>query len=487
MRRKSLKNNFIMYFIRAFANFCFILLTFPYIARRIGVEGIGKIQYIETINTYFVLFINLGILTYGEREVAQSRENSIKLNNLINELFSILSITTLLGSLLYIMVIIFTQNKVEKLLLCIYFIFIILNFCSFEWVYIGVENQEYITKRDLAVKFISGILIFIFIKTPKDIYLYTLILVLAIAGSNVYNLINLRKFIKLRLVKVREFKHHLKPLLYLFSATLATTVAYNLDSLMIKKIVGDIELGYYTLAIKFGKLPLVIGGAMVAILPPRLSYLMSEKKETEYYKLWNNGISIMSLFYIPGFIGSWLLSESMVLVLGGSNFLPAISIFKVFSLYIVVMGFAISTGVVLITHKKDKEYFISVVLGSILNILFNILLIPRIGALGASIATVVTEIVAIITRLFMCKNIFKSIKFLNVNILKILISSLGMGIVVFYITRKINCPLEKVLLSGIIGGILYFLGLFLLKEELTIAVLDKIKSIKSNRKNFNIK
>ena len=89
MQIKSLTHNFFMYFLRMFTSFGFTLLIFPYVARKIGVEGIGQVQYIETINIYFILFINLGILGYGRREVAQVRDNSNKLNELVNELLSI--------------------------------------------------------------------------------------------------------------------------------------------------------------------------------------------------------------------------------------------------------------------------------------------------------------------------------------------------------------------------------------------------------------
>lgn len=472
---KSLKHNFLMYFIRMFANFGFTLLIFPYVARKIGVEGIGRVQYIETVNSYFLLFINLGILGYGKREIAQYRDDSIKINNIVNELLSILCISTLIGSIFYLILIIYTNNSIDKILLIIYSIIIVLNLINLEWFYIGIENQEYITKRNLLIKIVSGVLILFLVKDQKDIYLYAGILVLATAGSNFYNFIELKKYIKLKLVGFKEYKRHLKPLFYLFSSSLALSLSYNLDSLMIKNIVGDIELGYYTLALKFGKLPLIIGSTLIAVLSPRLNNLLSQRNKKEYYNIWNKGINTMFIFYIPCLIGMWLISKSLVLIFGGAKFLPAVKIFKVFSIYILIMGFAVSTGVALSTHRRDREYFISVMLGSILNVLFNIIFIPKIGALGAAIATLITEGVAIIIRILLCRDIFKDIKLLNINMMKMLISSIVMGLIVFYITKVITTPLFQVIISGVVGGIIYFIGLLLLKENLTCEAINKLK------------
>lgn len=472
---KSLKHNFLMYFIRLFTSFGFTLLIFPYIARTIGAESVGRVQYIETINSYFLLFINLGILGYGKREIAQYRDDSLRLNNIVNELLSILCITTLLGSIFYFILIIMNDNKIDKILLIIYFLTIILNLINLEWFYIGIENQEYITKRNLLVKIISGVLILFFVKSQRDVYLYAGILVLATVGSNIYNFINLKKYIKLRLVGFKEYKKHLKPLFYLFSSSLALSLSYNLDSLMIKNIGGDIELGYYTLALKFGKLPLVVGSTLIAVLSPRVNNLLSQGNKKEYYNIWNKGINTMFIFYIPCVIGMWLISKSLVLIFGGIEFLPATNIFKVFSIYILVMGFAVSTGVALSTHRRDREYFISVIFGSILNVIFNTIFISKIGALGAAIATLITEGIAIIIRVLLCKDIFKEIKLLNINMIKMLISSIVMGLGVFYITKVITVPLLQVLASGIIGGIVYFIGLVLLKEDLVCESINKLK------------
>ena len=75
MKIKSLKHNFIMYSIRTLLNLIFGIIIFPYVARKLGPSGIGKVQYVESIVAYFLLFVNLGIANYGKREVAFFRDD----------------------------------------------------------------------------------------------------------------------------------------------------------------------------------------------------------------------------------------------------------------------------------------------------------------------------------------------------------------------------------------------------------------------------
>lgn len=477
MEIKSLKHNFMMYFIRAFSEFGFTLFIFPYIARKIGAEGVGRIQYIQTIVSYFLLFINFGVVAYGKREVALNRENEIKLTNLVNELLTILYITTIIGSIWYFLFIFFfVHSYVDKILLYIFFFNIILNVLNVEWFYLGIENQGYITKRNVVVKILSAVSIFLFVRNRSDIYIYAAILILATVGSNIYNFINLQKYINLKIKGYVSLKKHFKRLFYLFFSAIATTIAYSLDSVMIGKLVGDIELGYYTLASKFGKMPLVIGAVIFGIFSTRMTNMIGQKKQENYDMLWNLGKDIVFWFYFPIMVGIIFLSKPLVLIIGGQEFIKAIPMLQLFSVYIVIMGYALLTGVTLNNYRRDREYSFSVIIGSILNFFLNIILIIKMGALGAIIATILTEILATIARVIICRDIFKKLKLIDFNMIKLVIASVIMGIVVFYVEKLGNNLFLKVGISAIIGATVYIIILLLLKERLSWIVIEKVKN-----------
>lgn len=479
MEIKSLNHNFIMYSIRMLSNIGFSFIILPLVVRKLGPEYLGKVQYAEVIVSYFLLLINLGIDIYGKREVALERSNLEKLSHTISELLFILSIMTFFVTIFYIgFTYFFIKDIILKKILIIYIFNIIFNFIGVEWFYVGIENQEYITKRNLMIKFLSAILILYFVRTKNDIYTYTIIIVFSLIGSNFWNFFKLRRFIKLK-IKInlnKIIKKHIKNLLVLSSGIIAANILCNVDSVMIKNIVGDKELGYYSFAMKFGKIPLIFATAIVAILYPRLCNLLGQGKKEEYYKLTTFGIETILLFSFPASIGMFILSDTIVKIFAGNEFLPSIPIMKIFSIFILVMGIALCTGsMTLIANKRDKIYSISVVFGSVLNFLFNIIFISKIGAIGAAIATLITEITAIIVRIVFCRDIFKNIEIININLLKIIIASVFMGIIVSLSKNISSNMIINLLISIGIGGIIYFALLLILKEKNIMFLLNKIK------------
>jgi O-antigen/teichoic acid export membrane protein len=83
---KSLKVNSVINIIKTVLSIIFPLITFPYASRVLGVNGIGRVDYANSISNYFVLFAELGITTYAVREGAKIRENKEQLNQLCSEI-----------------------------------------------------------------------------------------------------------------------------------------------------------------------------------------------------------------------------------------------------------------------------------------------------------------------------------------------------------------------------------------------------------------
>ncbi len=97
MKQRSIRFNYFLNVSRIVFGILVGLLTMPYVNRTIGVEGLGKIEYINSIITYFVLFSALGIPMYGIREIANRRDNLEERSKFVIELLSILFVTTLVS------------------------------------------------------------------------------------------------------------------------------------------------------------------------------------------------------------------------------------------------------------------------------------------------------------------------------------------------------------------------------------------------------
>lgn len=87
--KKSLKLNFIMNAILTMSAFIFPLISFPYVSRILLPEGTGKVSFATSVISYFLMFAQLGIPTYGVRACAKVRDDKRKLSKTAHELLII--------------------------------------------------------------------------------------------------------------------------------------------------------------------------------------------------------------------------------------------------------------------------------------------------------------------------------------------------------------------------------------------------------------
>ena len=199
MIKKSLKKNALLNIVRTTCGIIYPIITFPYASRILLPEGIGKVNFANSVISYFVLIAGLGIGTYGTREAAKIREDKIALSNLVKELFSINVISTLTAYLLLgISLFLVPKFQSYQTLLLISSITILFTTIGFDWVYSALEEYGYITLRTIIFQCISIVLLFLLVKTKEDYAAYLGIGVISSVGANVLNCIHLRKYIILK-------------------------------------------------------------------------------------------------------------------------------------------------------------------------------------------------------------------------------------------------------------------------------------------------
>ena len=88
-QQKSIKMNFIMNALLTMSAFIFPLITFPYVSTILTPTRYGTVQFATSVISYFNMFAQLGIPTYGIRAVAQVRDDKEKLSRTVQELFLI--------------------------------------------------------------------------------------------------------------------------------------------------------------------------------------------------------------------------------------------------------------------------------------------------------------------------------------------------------------------------------------------------------------
>ena len=458
----------------------FPLITAPYVSRVLEPDGIGLFNFSNTYAGYFALVAMLGIPTYGVREVAKLKDDKEALSQLISQLMSIATITTLVVSIIYILTIVAIGQLSENNL-----IFLIAGFAIYlapfkiNWYYQGIEDFGVITKVSLVVRTLSVICLFVFVREKDDLIIYVILSILGGVLANIWNFLRMwRMEIKPRFT-LQGLKQHMSPLMILFASSIAVSIFTVLDTLMIGFIKDYEETGYYTSAMHISRIILSAVTSLSLVAVPRISYYMKNRDYDNIDILVSKSFSVVSFLAFPTAIGMACIAPTFAPLFFGVKFVGSVIPMMILSFLVIIIGFNNLTGTqILIGMGYDKYFLYSMLVGTLSNFILNCILIPYMGAVGASIASIIAEVLVLLVSGIMVLR-KTSIRFeIKSSIIKNLIGSLSFIPFLLFLQQSLKgWTLVAVFVVG--GSFIYLIIEMLLKcsalELLKTAIFKKHK------------
>lgn len=406
---KSIKFNFIMNIILKLSSIIFPLISLPYVTRVLGTVGNGKIAFAVSVISYFSMFAQLGIPTYGIRICARYREDKDKLTKTVQEILVINMISTFLTYAILVGCMLFIPKfQEEPILLIINSLTIILNVLAMEWFYQSIEQYDYITIRNIVFKFLSLIALFLFVKNKEDYILYGALTVISASGSSLLNVIHSKKYLLKKKYSNYNFRQHLKPILNFFLLSVSVSIYTNMDTVMIGFISGDNEVGLYNIATKIKMVLATMVSALGPVLLPRISYYIEKNNLEKVQELIDKSVHIVMIASVSVTLYFIVMATQAIDVLGGEEYYPAISCMQIIMFAIIPLGLGnVASMQILAPFNKEVKTMYSTIIGAVVNLLANLLLINKFGASGAAIATVLAEVIVTIIQVYYAWNIIE--------------------------------------------------------------------------------
>jgi len=430
------------------------LITTPYISRVLGAGGVGEYSYAYSVAGYFVMFILLGLNVYGNRTVATNRDDKeLRTKTYWSIYFLQLFIATIVF-FLYFAYIVYKKFDTMAVILAIY---VVSGAFDINWFFNGMEKFKLTVIRNSVIKILNTIAIFIFVRKSSDVYVYAVVMTLGIIVSNIAIWPYLKKEVGFYLPSFKEIFVHLKPNLVLFLPVVAISLYKIMDKIMLGALTDTVQVGYYESAEKITSLPIAFITSLGTVMIPRTSNLVAQGKKREsrkymgYSMVFAIALSSLLAFGIMG------VSKEFVPIFYGKGFEVCVTLYMILmpsSVFIAIAN--VVRTQYLIPNKMDKHYVASVFFGAVVNIILNLILIPRSAAVGAAIATFFAEASVCI---FQCVDVCKLIP-VGRYILKgvpFLILATIMFAVIFFISLPFS-PLISLILKVIIGGCIYVVG-----------------------------
>lgn len=419
--------------------YIFQFITYPYVARVLGVTNIGVCNYVQSIVQYFCLFSMLGISTLGVREIAKCNWNRIKLNQTFSQLFILNAIFTAIVLVIYFLLVETIPNFNQyKKLLYIGATQIFFGTFSVEWLFRGLEEFKYITIRTLFVRLAYVISVFVFVRTSDDYTIYFLIYSAMIIANGIINWSYGKRFVRFSLQPISLIRPYVKPLIFLGSQLILTSLYTTFNTVYLGMTCGDTQVGYYTTATKIENIVLALYSSFTLVMMPRISSLMQSEQQEDIKRLLQSSFNLLFAFVFPCILFSEFYANELVYLVAGNGYEGAVLPMRLVMPLMLIVGLEqILIVQILMPSRSDRQVFINSIIGAICSILLNVLLISKLESIGSSIAWFVSELAVMTTALYFVKQKFHDITFFT-NMVKHLLPFMPMLLIYYLISRTIE-------------------------------------------------
>lgn len=402
----DVRKNFAYNFLLTVSGYLFPLITYPYISRVLGVDNIGVCNFVDGIINYFVLFSQLGISSYGVREIARCKDDPQRLKEVFSNLF-FLNLVTFIISAIVLVICTFTVPKflAYKPFLLVGLFKLLFTLILVDWFFQGIEQFRYITIRSIVVKFLYVIGVFVFIRDSGDALVYYILTTGTIVLNAVWNWICSKRFTKLSFKGLNPMPF-LMPILIFGYYRILTSMYTTFNVVFLGFVKDDVEVGYFSQATKLYSLIMATFSAFTTVMVPRVSAMINEGKMDELQGIINRIVHVLVALAVPAIVYCFANAESIVHLVSGPGYEGAELPFRIVIFLLLIIGLeqVVIQQCLMASQDTKPTMYVSTV-GAVVGILLNALITPRLGAVGSAISWGVSELSVLAAGLFFMRKI----------------------------------------------------------------------------------
>ena len=436
------------------------IITVPYVTRIFTSEALGNYVFYNSIVSYFSLFAMLGIGVYGTKQIAAASDVSSTFWNI----YAIQLIASILAISVYVIAI-FSIPQLGGVIPLIVGITLFAKMIDISWLFSGKEDFKKITIRNVVTRIIGVISIFTFVKSSDDLYLYVFLIVIFDFLGQFVMWMPAKKFIKRPSFNTKIMKKNLHPIVLLFLPQVAISLYVVLDRTLLGLLGSYSDVGIYEQGQKLISILLKVVSSLGVVMLPRVANLLSERRDKEAQNMVKFSFILYNLIIFPMIFGLIAVNEVFVKLFLGKNFQDVKYVLYIVVINIMFVGWTNILGFqVLVVRNKNKEFMLSTTIPAFVSVVVNIAVIPFFGYIGASITSVVVDILVFAIQWYYSRNIINKNLLFNKDLAKIICSSLVMfgAVMLCKMTLGFDGIVGLVIYLAV-GGISYLGMLFLLK------------------------
>lgn len=433
-----------------------------YAARILGAAGYGIFSYVLGLAGFFTIFSDLGISALLTREASQKPEKKLYY---FSTAFGI-KVFLLLGTTALLIWVAPYFSKIEEATALIPFIALLVIFDGLREFCLSFFRAKEKMELEAFVAILTNVSITVFGFVVLYFSATTQALTFSYIASTGVGALTAIIILRGEFKKIINYfdRTLIKPLFnsawpMTLSAVLGTFML-NTDVIMLGWWRTAAEIGYYSAGQRIIQVLYTLPGIIASAIFPAISRLVGQKDNRRVGLLMEKGVTSVLSIAIPLVVGGIILSQSIIELLYGKEYLPSAEAFRILLITPLLIFPGMLIGNLILAYDKQRKMSFYLFFAAFGNIVFNAILIPVWGIAGAAIATVVAQLIntGLSWRLVKRINNFYVLRSLK----KIIASAIIMGIGSFILNKfGVN-----IVVNILISAAFYFGLLFLLKEKI---------------------
>ncbi len=451
-------------------------ITVIYTARYLGANGFGSISLALSLSAIFGVVVDMGLSTLMVREISRNRllANKYVSNTAVMKIF----LAFITFGLLAVAVNIIGYTPLVRDIIYIITLSVIINafYGIFTSIFQASERMEYLSLANIlnSVVLLAGTvtvihygfsiiyLAFVYVFTSSLVFIYALV-------------IYLWKFSDFKFeLDLSFWKPTIKEAWPFGIITISGMLYTYTDSILLSIFKGTQAVGYYSAAYRLMYLVLFIPTTINTAVFPVMSRLYADSSKESLNLLYERYFKYMIIIAIPVGLATTILAKRITLLIYGAGYTPSIESIQIL-IWAIVFTFA-GAAYIQLLQSTNKQMIITKIsiICLLMNIIINLILIPRYSFIGASIATFITEVILVGSVIFIVYRIGYGISYKIVlkDISKVLIASLIMLLFVWYFSSL------NLIILVVSAAVIYLIVLYLVKgiDEVDISLVKKIRN-----------
>jgi len=367
------------------------LLTAPWLSRAAGQAGVGLYEYAWSISYVFCLVGMLGLENYGVRAIARVKDDPAQLSRTFSQIWRMQLLVAGATLLAYLGYVAFIAGE-ERTIAFHLTLMSVSCLVNLDWCLMGLGEFKPIALRNTAVKLMGAAAVFLLVRSPGDLWIYAFVWSLTTFLGCLSCWMTLRGRVRFIPVPWGEALKHLAPCALLFTSVIAVSVYRQMDKVMVGAMAGMAQNGLYASAEKIIYCLSGFISAIGTVMLPKATAMASRGEDAPLKKHLHTTMDLMLCMTGALAFGVAAVAEDFAPLFYGEDFAACGPLMIPLAFTLLLIGWAnvIRTQWIL-PHGRDGLLILSVCTGAAVNLIANFLLIPRLGAMGAVIGTVLAE------------------------------------------------------------------------------------------------